>query len=123
LNFSKKTHSIHPYILRRQGNFGPQEWEFNTEHLLLKSKKANELAGIKEQFIIFLNSLPPLGANWEISGVSQVSNDKMRTTKYSLIRNIPKEYLYKIAIHEIYPAIKFEWMDKTPDARKSLKFT
>ena len=77
----------------------------------------------EEQFIIFLNSLSPLGANWEISGDNQVSNNKMLITKYSLIRNIPKEYLYKIAVHEFYPAIKFEWMDKTPDARKSLKFT
>jgi hypothetical protein len=85
--------------------------------------KANELPGIKEQFIIFLHSLSPFGANRERSGGHQVSNDKMLITKYSLIRNIPKEYLYKIAIHKIYPAIKFEWMDKTTDARKSLKFT
>ena len=83
----------------------------------------SNLLTTEDQVMIFSNSLTDLGKSWEWYGNESKNDDKRIITKYAIIRNIPTHYLDPIELRIHFPDIKFEWMDKTPESRKILKFS
>ena len=82
----------------------------------------------EEQFIIILNSKCPLSTLWELSGetdkVSGKENaDNRLISKYSIVRNVPKNFIKGLPMEEAFPFVNFEWMKSEPEKRTSLKFT
>lgn len=60
-----------------------------------------------EQALLFINSLSPLGSDWEY-------DDPRRNliTKYKLIKNLPESFVPNMNPNHYYPKIQFEWLKK-----------